>query len=74
VPSISKANPAEKMSGLCNRGLPVSQGRWDYAGRMATTNLRYVNNAIASSASTPPVIEMGANGALAATSALDSMI
>src|SRR5712691_9142225 len=32
------------------------------------------NSAIASSASTPPVIEIGANAALAATSALDSMI
>ena len=32
------------------------------------------NSAIASSASTPPVIEIGANGALAATSAAVSMI
>ena len=32
------------------------------------------NSAIASSASTPPVIAIGANFAVAATSALDSMI
>src|SRR5262249_53862788 len=34
----------------------------------------FTNSAMASSASTPPVIEMGAKGALAATSALESMI
>ena len=42
--------------------------------RVAMMDPRYLNNAIASSASTPPVIEIGANVALAATSALDSMI
>jgi hypothetical protein len=41
---------------------------------MAITDRRSLNNAIASPASTPPVIEIGANGALAATSTLDSMI
>jgi hypothetical protein len=45
-----------------------------FAARMAIMDPRYLNNSIASSASTPPVIEIGANGALAATSALDSMI
>jgi hypothetical protein len=45
-----------------------------FAAQMAIMDPRYLNNPIASSASTPPVIEIGANGALAATSALDSMI
>ena len=37
-------------------------------------DVRYLNSAIASSASTPPVISIGANGALAARSALEIMI
>ena len=45
-----------------------------FAVRISIVDPRYFNNAIASSASTPPVIEIGANDALAATSALDSMI
>ena len=52
----------------------VAEGDKACGARMAIMDLRYLNNAIASSASTPPVIEIGANGALAATSALDSMI
>lgn len=45
-----------------------------FAARMAIMDPRYLNSAIASSASTPPVIVIGANGALAAMSALDNMI
>ena len=41
---------------------------------LSAKSARYLNSAIASSASTPPVIAIGANGALAAMSALDSMI
>jgi hypothetical protein len=52
----------------------VAEGDKACGARMAIMDLRYLNNAIASSASTPPVIEFGANGALAETSALDSMI
>jgi hypothetical protein len=43
-------------------------------GPMVIIDAPYLNNVIASSASTPPVMEIEANGALAATSALDSMI
>ena len=61
-----------KVTRLANRATAVTSAT--FAARMAIMDPRYLNNAIASSASTPPVIEIGANGALAATSALDSMI
>ncbi len=56
----------EQRDGGDQRGL----GRTD--GDHGSTT--YLNSCIASSASTPPVIVIGTNGALAATSALDSMI
>ena len=61
-----------KVTRLANSATAAT--RATFAVTMATMDPRYLNNAIASSASTPPVIEIGANGALAATSALDSMI
>ena len=65
----SKFGRSTSGSGQQRRFVPAT-----FAARMAIIDPRYLNNAIASSASTPPVIEIGANGALAATSALDSMI
>jgi hypothetical protein len=61
-----------KVTRLANAQRPATGAT--FAATMAIMDTRYLNNAIASSASTPPVIEIGANGALAATSALDSMI
>jgi hypothetical protein len=58
-----------KVTMLANRSISATSPTF-----AATMDPCYLNNAIASSASTPPVIEIGANGALAATSALDSMI
>jgi hypothetical protein len=79
APLIASKIISDLVSGFC---LPVdvrfssatAATSATFAARMAIMDPRYLNNSIASSASTPPVIEIGANGALAATSALDSMI